>query len=49
MKGFTICGRGGHLEHVTHMPRTNFRLPYPRRLHIKFGSDWPSDFGEEDL
>ena len=30
-------------------PRTNFRSPYPRRLHIRFGFDWPSGFGEEDL
>ena len=38
---FTIYGHG--------MSRTNFRSPYPRRLHIKFGFDWPSGFGEEDL
>ena len=39
-EGFlTIYGRGGHLGHVTHMPRTNFRSPYPRRLQIKFGFD----------
>ena len=24
-------------------------FPYPRRLHIKFGFDWQSGFGEEDL
>ena len=46
---FTIYGRGGHLGHVTLMPRTNFRSPYPRRLHIKFGFDWPSDFRGEDV
>ena len=46
---FTIYGRGGHLGHVTQMPRTNFSSPYPRRLHIKFGFDWPRGFGEEDL
>ena len=34
---FTIYGRDGRLGHVTHMPRTNFSSPYPRRLHIKFG------------
>ena len=39
-----IYGRGGHLGHVTRMPRANFRSPYPRRLHIKFGFDWPSGF-----
>ena len=31
--------RGAHIGHVTQMPRTNFRSPYPRRLHIKFGFD----------
>ena len=25
----------------------NFRSPYPRRLHIKFGFDWQSVFGED--
>ena len=35
----TIYGRDGRLGHVTQMPRTNFRSPYPRRLHIKFGFD----------
>ena len=48
LKGFIIYGRGGHLGHVTQMPRTNFRSPYPRRLHIKFGFDcWQSSFGED--
>ena len=46
---FTIYGRGGHLGHVTQMPRTNFPSPYPKRLHIKFGFDWPSGFREEDV
>ena len=44
---FTIYGRGSHLGHVTQMTRTNFRSPYPRRLHIKFGFDPPSGFGED--
>ena len=44
---FTIYGRGGHLGHVTQMPRTNIHSPYPRRLHIKFGFVWPSGFGED--
>ena len=34
---------------VAKMPQTNFRSPYPRGLHIKFGFDWPSGFGGEDL
>ena len=46
---FTIYRRGGHLGHVTQMPRTNFRSSYPRRLHIKFGYDRPSGFREEDV
>ena len=45
----TIYGRGGQFGHVTQMPRTKYRSPYPRRLHIKFGFDWQSSFGEEDL
>ena len=45
---FTIYGHGGHLGHVTQMPRTNFRSPYPRRLRVKFGFDRASGF-EEDV
>ena len=48
-KVFTIYGRGGHLGHVTWTIYTNFRSPFPRRLHIKFGFDWPSGFGGEDV
>ena len=48
-EGFSHIWRGGHLGHVTQMPRTNFRSPYPRRLHIKFGFDWPSGFRREDV
>ena len=46
-KVFTIYGHGSHLGHVTIY--INFRFPFPRRLHIKFGFDWPSGFREEDL
>ena len=49
LRVFTIYGHGGHLGHVTKMPRTKYRSPYPTRLHIKFGFDRPSSFGEEDL
>ena len=31
------------------MQPTNFHSPYPWRLHIKFGFDWPSSFRGEDL
>ena len=44
LRVFTIYGPGGHLGHVTQMPRTKFCSHYPRRLHIKFGFDWPSGF-----
>ena len=44
---FTIYGRGGHLGHVTKIPRANFRSPYPWRLHIKFHLDRPSGFRED--
>ena len=46
---FTNYGRGGHLGHVTQMPRTNFRSPYARRLYIKFDFDQASGFGKEDV
>ena len=44
LRVFTIYVRGGHLGHVTQMPRTKYRSPYPRRLHIKFGVDLASGF-----
>ena len=46
---FTIYGHGSHLGHVTHMLQIKFRTPFPRRLHLKFGFDRPSGFGEEDV
>ena len=45
--GFIIYGCGGHLGHVNKSPRTNFRSPIPLRLHMKFGFDRPSCFGED--
>ena len=33
---------------MTQMWLTKFRSPYPKRLHIKFGFDRASGFGEED-
>ena len=44
LRVFTVYVRGGNLCRVTQMPRTNFRSPYPRRLHIKFGFDRASGF-----
>ena len=44
LKVFTIYGHGSHLGHVTLTIYINFRSPFPRRLHIKFGFDWPRGF-----
>ena len=49
LKVFTIYGHGGHLGHVTRTIYTNFGSAFPRRLHIKFGFDWPSGFRGEDV
>ena len=39
LRVFTIYGHGGHLGHVTWTIYINFRSPFSRRLHIKFGFD----------
>ena len=46
---FVINGHGGHLGHATRTIYINFRSPFPRRLHIKFGFDQPSGFRGEDV
>ena len=46
-KVFTIYWHGGHLGHVTWTIYINFRSLFQRRLHIKFGFDWPSGFRED--
>ena len=48
-KYFTIYGHGGHLGHATWTIYINFRSPFPKRLHMKFGIGWPSSFREEDV
>ena len=48
-KVFTIYGHCGHLGNVTWTINTNFRSLFPRRLHKKFGFDWPCGFRGEDL
>ena len=45
----TIYRHGGHLGHVTWTIYIKFLSPLPRRLHIKFGFDWPSGFRGEDV
>ena len=49
LKVFTIYGHGGDLGHVTWTIYKNFCSPFPRRLHIKFGFDWPSGVRGEDV
>ena len=46
---FTTYGPGGHLGHVTWTIYINICSHFPRRLHIKFGFDWPSGFRGEDV
>ena len=46
---FCLHGHGSHLGHVTWTIYINFRSPFPRRLHIIFGFDWPSGFRGEDV
>ena len=47
---FAIYGRGGHLDHLTsRIIRIKFHFPNPWRLQLKFGFDWPSGFGDEDI
>ena len=45
----TIYGCGGHLGHVTWTIIIKVLSPFPRRLHMKFGYDWPNCFREENL
>ena len=47
--GFAIYSHGGHLGYATLTIHVNFHSPFLRKLHTKFGFDWPSDFREEDL
>ena len=48
-KVFAIYGHGGHLGHVTWTIYITFCSPFLRRLHIKFGFDWPSGFRGEGV
>ena len=49
LKVFAIYNHGGHLGHVAWTIYTNFRSPFLRMLHMKFGFDWPCGFRGEDL
>ena len=47
LKVFTIYGHGGHLGHVTCNLYINFCSHFPRKVHMKFGIDWPIGFRAE--
>ena len=49
LKVFAIYSNGGYLGHVTLTNYTNFNSLFLRKLHIKFGFDWPSSSREEDV
>ena len=49
LKLFTINEHGGYLGHVTCTYYIKVLSYFHRRLHIKFGFDWPSGFREEDV
>jgi hypothetical protein len=42
-----IIGPGSHVEYPTGTKNINFVEDYPRNISAKFGSNWPSGFGEE--
>ena len=42
-----INGTGSHVEHPTGAKNRNFVEDNPRNIPGKFGSNWPSGFGEE--
>jgi hypothetical protein len=42
-----IIGPGSHVEYPTGTKNRNFVQDHPRNIPAKFGSNWPSGFGEE--
>ena len=44
-----MYGHGGHLGHATCTIYINFLSHFQRRIHMKFGIDWPIAFREEDV
>ena len=47
-KGFSIYGHGGHLG-VTCTKYINFLPSFAYKLHMKFNSNWPRSFKDEEL
>ena len=46
---FTIHGHVGHLGHGTCTIYINFLSNFPRRIHKKYGIDWPVGLREENV
>ena len=46
-RGFLKVLDGHHLGHVTCIIDINFLSRFLRKLHIKFGLDWPCGFRED--
>jgi hypothetical protein len=44
-----IIGPGSHVEYLTGTKNRNFVEDHPRNIPAKFGSNWPSGFGERSL
>jgi hypothetical protein len=42
-----IIGPGSHVEYPTRTKNSNFVEDHPSNIPAKFGSNWPSGFGEE--
>jgi hypothetical protein len=42
-----IIGPDSHVEYPTGTKNRIFVEDHPRNIHTKFGSNWPSGFGEE--
>jgi hypothetical protein len=42
-----IFGPGSHVEYPTGTKNSNFVEDHPRNIPAKFGSNWPSGFGED--
>jgi hypothetical protein len=42
-----IIGPGSHVKYPTGTKNRNFVEDHPRNIPAKFGSNWPSGFGEE--
>jgi hypothetical protein len=43
----TRIAYGSHVEYPTGTKNRNFLEDHPRNIPAKFGSNWPSGFGEE--